>query len=233
MRLEKTKAIQLRRSGQSYNEISYLLKIPKSTLSGWLGQIQLSAQAQRRITKRVARGSLRGLLKRNRNQTRLAVERMRQTRANGNKEIKKFSNHDLKLFGIALYWAEGYKRAVITNGRTRTHHPVALTNSDPQLISVYLRFIREVCRVPNKAIHADIRIFRRMNRAKILRFWHRVTKLPLKNFGKVYYGVSKSSLGQRPFNRLPHGTVCIRVNNTPLFHTIMGWIAGVDKFRRK
>ena len=45
-------------------------------------------------------------------------------------------------------------------------------------------------------------------------------------FGKSYYGVSKSSQGKKPFNILPYGTIQIRVNNTELFHRIMGWIDG-------
>jgi len=226
MRIEKTKAIKLRRQGHSYNEISRRLSVPKSTLSGWLGRIQLSDKAQKRIAQRVASGSLRGLLKRNRNQTHLAIERMKKTRAESSREIKKLSQHDLKLLGIALYWAEGYKRVQVINGRARTHHPVALSNSDPRLVAIYLRFLREVCEVEDKNIHAEIRMFEHMNRVSILNFWRRLTKLSVHNFSKVYYGVSKSSQGKRPFNRLPYGTIAIRVNNTHLFHTIMGWIEG-------
>lgn len=230
MKIKRIKSIQLRRQGKSYNEISRLLDVPKSTLSGWLGKIRLSDKAQKRIAQRVAHGSLRGLLKRNRNQTYLAIERMKITRAESSQEIKNLSKHDLKLFGIALYWAEGYKRAQIINGRSRTHHPVALSNSDPKLIAVYLRFLREVCGVEDKNIHAEVRIFEHMNKTSILRFWRNLTKLPIQNFSKIYYGVSKSSQGKRPFNRLPYGTISIRVNNTHLFHTIMGWIAGVARF---
>ncbi len=229
MKNKKIKATQLRRQGKSYNEISRLLGVPKSTLSGWFSKIQLSDKAQKRIDKRVARGSLLGLLKRNRNQTNLAIERMKKTRAKSSQEIKKLSKYDLKLLGVALYWAEGYKRVQIINGRSRTHHPVALSNSDPQLVAIYLRFLREVCGIEDKNIYAEIRIFEHMNRINIFRFWRHLTKLPIKNFRKVYYGISKSSQGKRPFNRLPYGTISIRTNNTHLFHTIMGWIAGVAK----
>lgn len=228
MRNDRNAALKLRLSGRSYNEIKKLLGIPKSTLSGWLAGVNLSVKAQRRIQKRVHEGSLKGLLKRNRNQTHLAIKRMHAIRAESRREITRMIENELRLVGIALYWAEGYKRPAVRNGRELTHHSVALTNSDPKMIKVFLRFLREICLVSDKDIHADIRIYEHMNEGDLLVFWQRITGLPKENFGKVYYGVSKSSLGKRPFSRLPHGTIQIRVNNTKLFHKIMGWIEGLS-----
>lgn len=227
MRANKNTALKLRLQGKSYNEISNSLGIAKSTLSNWFTDLELPVSAQNRIKQRVRAGSLRGLLKRNKNQTHKAILRMRQARSVGKKEIRPLTLQELKLIGIALYWAEGYKRPVIYKGRERTYHPVALTNSDPRLIVLFLKFLREICGVLDKQIKADIRIYEHLNEKALLKFWQNVTKLPEANFGKVYYGISKSSLGKRPFNRLPYGTILIRVNNTPLFHKIMGWIDGL------
>lgn len=227
MRKDKQKALKLRLSGYSYNQIKLELGIPKSTLSGWLTGLHLSSKANEKIAERVHSASLKGLIKRNENQTRLAIENMRNIRTISREEIKKPTLNELRLIGIALYWAEGYKRPMLRNGRERTYHAVALTNSDPKLITVFLRFLREVCGVSNDKINADIRIYEHMNGNELLKFWQKVTGIPSENFGKIYYGVSKSSLGKRPYNRLPYGTVMIRVNSTNLFHKIMGWIEGL------
>lgn len=228
--LLKIRAIELREKGKSYTEIGKELSVAKSTLSGWLGKMKISPKAQKRIAKRVYEGSLRGLIRRNKNQTHLAIERMNTERAKGRSDIKNLSIEDLKLIGIALYWAEGYKRPQMIRGRERTHHPVSLTNSDPKLIALYLLFLRKVCGVKNENIKADIRIFKGMDQNEILKFWQKITNLPADRFGKIYTGVSISSKGKRPFNRLPYGTILIRVNDTPLFHRVMGWIEGVAKF---
>ncbi|MBI3334894.1 MAG: helix-turn-helix domain-containing protein [Candidatus Portnoybacteria bacterium] len=228
MRKDKVQALKLRLSGKSYNEISRLLGIPKGTLSYWFSRLELSEKAQNRIKKRVFEGSLRGLLKRNRNQTHLAIQRRRRIRLEAKQEIGLLTITELKLVGVALYWAEGYKRVQIRNGREVTHHPVALTNSDPRLIGIFMRFLREACQVSDDNIRADIRIYEHMNEKELVSFWQKITKLPIENFSKFYYGVSKSSLGKRPFNRLPYGTVQIRVNNTNLFHRIMGWLEGLS-----
>lgn len=228
MRKDKNTALKLRFSGNSYNEISRLTGIPKSTLSGWFFQLELSPRAQLRIQKRVHAGSLRGLLKRNKNQTRLAVERMKIIRHASRQEITPLTYKELLLVGTTLYWAEGYKRLQVRNGREVTHHAVSLTNSDPELIKIFLRFIREICDIPNNKIVADIRMYDHMNENELLTFWQKVTDIPYENFGKIYYGISKSSMGKRPFNRLPYGTIQIRVNSTNLFHKIMGWIEGLS-----
>lgn len=229
MRGDKNRALKFRLAGKSYNEISALLGIPKSTLSGWFTNLVLSTKAQERLKGRVHVGSLKGLVNRNKNQTHLARQRMFTLRGLGKNEIRRIDKERLQVIGVALYWAEGYKRAIIRNGKPVTHHAVALTNSDPKLILIFLRFLREVCNVANESIKADIRIYEHMNEAWLLKFWRKTTNLPEQNFGKVYYGVSKSSLGKRPFNRLPYGTLSIRVNNTNLFHRIMGMIEGLSE----
>ncbi|MBI4134876.1 MAG: hypothetical protein HY471_02095 [Candidatus Sungbacteria bacterium] len=229
MRTDKVQALKYRLSGKSYNEITNLVGVPKGTLSDWFSKLELSDQARTRIKKRVYEGALRGLIKRNKHQTHLAIQRMREGRVQGESEIGSLGIENIKLIGIALYWAEGYKRALVKNGRTLTHHPVSLTNSDPNLVAMFLRFLREVCLVSDEKIKADIRIYEHINTQAVVNFWQKVTGLPHRNFGKVYYGISKSSLDKRPFTRLPYGTILIRVNSTALFHKIMGWIKGVAK----
>ncbi|KKR04128.1 MAG: hypothetical protein UT32_C0034G0008 [Parcubacteria group bacterium GW2011_GWC2_39_14] len=225
----KQQAIKLRSAGKSYNEISRTLGIPKSTLSGWFASLQLSKKAQARIKKRVNEGSMRGIIKRNKNQTNLAQQRALLNRTVATSEIKNLTQKELKLVGAALYWAEGYKRLIIKNGKERTYHPVSFANSDPNLIKLFLRFLREICHVSDQQIMAEIRIYQHMNEKNLIEFWQKITNLPRKNFQKTYYGVSKSSQGKRPFNRLPYGTIAIRINSTVLFHKIMGWIDGLAK----
>lgn len=229
MRKDKQVALKLRLKGKSYNEISKKLKIPKSTLSSWLSQTVISSEARNRIAKRYHEGSLRGLIRRNKNQTHQALKRKDVAYTTSRNEIKNFSHYELKLIGAALYWAEGYKRPIIKNGREATYHNISFTNSDPKMIILFLQFLREICKVSDENIKAEVRIYSHMNELKILNFWKKITCLPLNNFAKFYYGVSKSSLGKRKFNRLPHGTIAIRVNNTNLFHRIMGWIEGLAK----
>lgn len=224
MRKDKNKALKMRLSGKSYNEIKLSLKIPKSTLSEWFSNTKLPPDAKERLAARVYQKSLEALIKRNKNQTLIARESAKQILTQSSQEINRIDEYALKLIGACLYWAEGYKKPIVHNGKVKTHHPVALTNSDPAMIKMFLRFLTKTCNVSREKIRVDIRLYKHMNQEEVLNFWQRITGLPRRNFGKTYLGVSKSSLGARPFNRLPYGTIMVRVNNTKLFYKIMGWI---------
>ena len=230
MRNDKNAALKLRLNGKRYSEIRSALGIPKSTLSGWFSDVILSETAQKRITERSQKKSLDGLIKHNKNQTKLAWERARQIQNSASREIDSLSKTDLLIVAAALYWAEGYKKLLVRKGKEVTHHPVSLTNSDPALIKMFLRFLREYCNVPEEKIRADLRIFPNQNGKHLQKFWERETRILPCNFGKIYTGVSKSSQGKRPYNRLPVGVIQIRVSDTKLFHEIIGYIEGLKKF---
>ena len=230
MKIEREQALKLRLQGKSYTEIQRAIGVSKSTLSAWLAQVILPTELKQQIESRTKKKSLAGLLKHNRNQTLKAKNRMTKAQKGAADEIRAPTENDLLLIGAALYWAEGYKRLKVKNGQELTNHPVSLTNSDPKLIQIFLRFLREICKVPEEKIHADVRIYEHQNAEYLLAYWSSITRIRKGRFGKMYYGISKSSMGKRPFNRLPYGTIQIRVNNTQLFHQIMGWIAGLQKF---
>ena len=229
MRRDKEIAFKLRLSGKSYSEINKILGVPKSTMAGWFSGLILSKDLQDKIEIRAHKKSLEGLIKRNKNQTKIAIIRAKSIRKQAADEIDKLSAKDIFMIGIILYWAEGYKKSIVYGGRERTHHPVSLTNSDPDIIKIFLRFLRAYCHVPENKIKAGLRIFQHQNGNELLKYWQQKTKIPQKNFNKTYQGISKASLGKRPFNRLPYGIIQIVVADTALFHKIMGYIEGIKK----
>lgn len=230
MRSDREAAFKLRLSGKSYSEIQRSLGVPKSTLSGWFSNVQLSDNLKNQILSRARKKSTAALVARNKMQTVLAVKRKLETISAAKREVNSPTKESIFFIGTALYWAEGYKRPQVRNGRELTSHSVSFTNSDPGIVLLFLRFLREVCGVSGDKIRADVRIYQHLNVDKTLEYWARLTKIKKENFGKVYYGVSKSSLGKRPYNRLPFGTIQIRVNDTKLFQRIMGWIEGLKTF---
>lgn len=229
MRNDREAALKLRISGKSYGEITQALGVPKSTLSGWLSNLVISDEARNRIDSRARKKSITGLIKRNENQTRLAQIRAKAIRKEAAEEINSLSRQDLLILGASLYWAEGYKKLIIRNGKERTHHRVSLTNSDPNLVKMFLRFLREHCKVPEEKIRASIRVFQHHNPETLQLFWQKETKIAPQNFQKSYYGISRSSMNKRPFDQLPYGVIQVQVNDTKLFHRIMGYIEGIKK----
>lgn len=219
----------LRLSGKSYNEINKTLGVPKSTLSFWFSNLELNRAARRRLAGRIHQGVLRGLVERNRRQTTIAQYRAANIRKKSKTSIKSFDRYKLLLLGASLYWAEGYKRPVVRDGLERTHHVIGFTNSDPKMVKVFIGFLQKIMDVPRGKIGISLRLFDRKHEIKSLNFWKKITGLPQENFDRVSYVISKSSMGKRPYNRLPYGTVQVRVNNTEKFHQLMGWIEGIEE----
>lgn len=223
----KEQAFKLRLKGYSYNEINSKLGVPKATLSGWFSGLVLSAKAQKRISERVAQGTLNGLVKRNKMQTHLAWQRARKIQGEASREIKSISKRELFLVGVVLYWAEGYKKLKVRNGRSITSHSISFTNTDPEMVQMFIRFLTDIVEISQEKITAHVRLFKHLNEEETLRYWSRVTGLPKDNFYKSSYVLSRASQGKRPYDRLPHGTLQIRVADTTKFHQIMGWIEGM------
>lgn len=226
---EKEQAKKLRFQGGSYGEIGKSLDISKSTLHGWLHGLEISDKAKRRIQDRVYEKSVKALIRRNKRQTAVARDRARKNRQLGASKIKSLTRKDLLTTGAALYWAEGYKKTVVKNGRKVTHHVVSLTNSDPDLIKLFLKFLREYCGVPNNRIKTTVRAFQHHNREELRAYWQEVTSVEPKNLTVRHYAESISSRRRRPYNRLPYGVAQITVGSTNLFHQIMGYIEGLRK----
>lgn len=227
MKTEHEQALKLRLSGKSYTEIQKILGTAKSTLSSWLSRTIIADKHIKQIALRAKQKSFAGLLKHNKNQTLHAIQRTTEIRRKAKNEVDTLDDKNLLVLGAALYWAEGYKRPMVRNGRTLTSHAVSLTNSDSVLIRAFLRFLRGYCAVPEEKIKASLRIFPHQNEHEILSFWQRETGISRERFGKTYRGISKASAHKRPFNRLPYGIIQVHVADTDLFHRIIGHIEGI------
>lgn len=217
----------MRIAGYSYNEINAKLGVPKSTLSFWLRKVVLSDNARARLRGRLHQGLENGFLKRNKLQTYEAQKRAKLTRETAQKDISTLTKESLKLVGVVMYWAEGYKRLVMKDGRERTGHAISFVNSDPGMIGAFVRFLREILGVADGEFRIAMRLYPNINERVAMKYWMNITNLDKQNFTKTTYLISSASKHKRPFNRLPYGTLQVAVYNTEKFHRIMGWIEGV------
>jgi hypothetical protein len=121
--LEKNKAIELRRQGRTFSEILKEIPVSKGSLSYWLRDIGLTPGQIARIQYK------NDAIK----QKFIKFNELKKKQAQDNKaavfntainEIDEIFEKELKLIGMALYWAEGYNKD--SNWRT-----ASFTNSDP------------------------------------------------------------------------------------------------------
>jgi len=220
-------ALQKRLQGFSYNEIAKEYGVPKSTLSGWFGNVVLSDKARKRLSGRVREGVLHGLIKRNKEQTYLAQKRAASIQHQAKLQIQKLTRKDLMIVGAVLYWAEGYKRPILRGGIERTSHVISFVNSDPEMILVFIKFLLSVLEIPQNKLRLVMRLYPHINEQLALRYWMKITGLSRESFFRSTFLVSLASKHKRPYNRLPYGTLQIGVHDTNKFHQLIGLINGV------
>ncbi len=118
----------------------------------------------------------------------------------------------LRIAGLMLYWAEGAKG----------YHTVDLANTDPQVVLIFLRFLREVCGVAESRLRVYLFIYEGQDAEPIRQYWSRLTQIPIEQFQKPY--VSKFQHGRTRQRVLQNGVIHIRYNDTRLLQQILFWI---------
>lgn len=216
----KKQAIALRIKGRSYNNIKKSLGLKsKGTLSQWFKDIKLPKKSLKLLAENNELAHKRGLLKANKNRKIKINSENKKAFEYGKNCIQQISEKELLLIGAVLYWGEGAKSE-------RSSLSLNFSNSDPLMISVYMRFIREILKIPEEKIRAGIHIYPSISSDEAKKFWSKTTKLPEDRF-YIINQISRASRNKRPFNILPHGTLAIKVNNRKQFYIVKGMIGGI------
>src|SRR3989344_1651829 len=220
----KGKAVRMRLQGRSYNDIQKALDLPsKGTLSFWLKGLKLTDTARDRLRKNTEIISKRNLHAFNKIRSKRIKAENEEEYLAGKECIRNLSDRELLLVGAALYWGEGTKSD--NHGKTQS---LVFTNSDPFMVSVYMRFVRKIYAVPDVRIRGGIHVYPNTDVDETRRFWARITKLPPDRL-YIITMISRLSAGKRNPHLLPHGTVTIRVHDRRLFHRMKGMIQGLYK----
>ena len=118
----------------------------------------------------------------------------------------------LRIAGLMLYWAEGAKHRCV----------VDLANSDPGIILIFLRFLREICGVAESRLRVYLFVYEGQNIDEICRYWSELTHIPESQFIKPY--VSKFRLGRVRQTVLPRGVAHIRYSDKRLLEFLLSSI---------
>ena len=118
---------------------------------------------------------------------------------------------ELSLLAIGLYIGEGKKQS---------DADVSLSNTDPRVIQVFLRFLRQVCRVEESKIWAWLNVFDDVDLVAAQEYWQAVTGLPEAQF---YKATVRPRRGGTYSNLSEYGTLTVGVSNTRLRKIVLRW----------
>ena len=116
----------------------------------------------------------------------------------------------LKIAGIMLYWAEGGKSL----GK---YSAVDLANSDPDMLKIFLKFLRKICRVDEKKLRVQLYCYANQDIERLKDFWYKVTNISKKQFIKPYV---RQDFKIEQKDRMKNGLIHVRYNDKKLLYLI-------------
>jgi transcriptional regulator with XRE-family HTH domain len=207
---EKERAIALRKQGWAVRKIADELVVSRGSVSLWVRGIQLTKTQRRQLAPRspLRMEIYQGMADRKR----IQAEEIRKGYQTVGRVLAKAAGSNLYLAGCMLYWGEGSK-----NRTTLT-----VTNSDPDMVRFFMRFLREACGVSENKITLKVAAYldNNLQREDIEKYWLNVTGLPATQIRK---GTTKQCLDSRK-HKLPYGTVAVSVHSVELVQKVYGSI---------
>ena len=210
MRKDKHLAVEMRRMGKSYNEIVAFLKIPKATLSDWFSKVDWSQEVRKRLDAKVLETSIIRLRELDRIRGLHLKRAYEEARIEAALEFEALKYNPLFIAGLMIYWGEGDKR---TNYHTR------IINTDPDMIRLFVFFLRNACRIPDQKIRAVITIYPDLRAEDCIKYWAEAAKISPKSFTKCV-----TIIGRHKSRRVTYGMCSIVVSSTYLKAKMLEWL---------
>ena len=125
--------------------------------------------------------------------------------------IKTAEQAHLMGMGLGLYWGEGNKSNI---------HSVRLGNTDPELIKVFIAFLKELFCIDADKLRFSLQIFSDTEPDVAVKFWKEALEMPEMKLGKVI--VTKSGSIGTYRHKNSYGVMTVHFHNKKLRDIIVG-----------
>ena len=125
-------------------------------------------------------------------------------------EYKKFRTNPLFIAGLMIYWGEGDKRSKYRCG---------IANTEPLMIKVFIRFLREICKIEVEKITVWLLLYPDLKDDVCRNFWKEKITLGESNFRNSITIKGKSSV-----RRLSYGVCNVAFHNRYFKEKMLAWL---------
>ncbi len=218
---QRLEARNLRSRGVSIKAIAKELGVSVGSVSGWCSDVVLSQTQLEKLAKDAKDPNYGKRLENSQKQHKLSVAKGEQLLKVGIKAVGKLSKRELFLVGVALYWAEGFKK----------DSQAGLGSSDPEMILLFVRWLKDGFGYTN----SDLLLRVTVNEAheyrigEITEHWSELLGIPIADFKKPFYQHVK---WKKEYDRPEEyfGVLRVRVRRSKDFlRKIYGYIAGLKQ----
>jgi hypothetical protein len=202
----KPKAIILRGQGLSIGKIERRLGIPRSTLGGWLKEVNLSSTQKRRLIqdqKNALVGARRKAVLWHNLQKNDRLQKAKDEALKTSEHIDITDKDVLELALSILYMGEGTKKKVETS----------MGSSNPLILKFFLASLKTLYNFDLKKIKCQLSLRADQNPKKMKQFWSKELRIPPNNFD--YINLDKRTLGSKTYSSYK-GVCLIRCGNVAI-----------------
>ncbi|HEY1015234.1 MAG TPA: helix-turn-helix domain-containing protein, partial [Herpetosiphonaceae bacterium] len=209
------RACELRRAGWSYSMITKELGVSASTLNSWFKDVVVEdhsiiegrIKAARKVSGQKNSARYQALAQETRDEGLLEIQAMF---ADG------LTERELFLAGLMLYWGEGAK----------TQSRIALGNTDPAIIKLFMRWVRESLGLAEDRFRAGLYCYPDTDIPQAESYWSGITGIPLSQFYEAQIDTRTNKLAENQ-GKQPFGTLHVKVGgegSTDLHRKVLTWI---------
>lgn len=215
---EQQRARELRALGWSVRQIAQELAVSRSSASVWVRDVPLGPEQRAELIRRARLGPIVS------GERKAAAARERRAAWQDEGRRRASSSDAAYAAGCMLFWAEGSRR----------RNTVHLTNSDPDLVVMFLRFLRSYFEVPDDRIALTCNLFadHAEQQHEVEQHWLDRLDLPRSCLRKSTVNVYSKYSQKKRINKLPYGTARLTVHDTRIVQTIYGSIQEYGEFDR-
>jgi tRNA G10 N-methylase Trm11 len=219
----KLKARKMRQDGESIRAIASTLVLPKSTISLWCRDIELSKQQIAKLLVNKENGMRLGQINGALIQKKRRLHKIAMYEKEGIERMKKMSEADFFTAGLALYLGEG----------TKKNRRIEFINSDPRVIKFMVQWFEKFFSVKRADFTASVVINdSHMERENTVnKFWAHYLDFKPEQFRKMVFVKSRQKKVYENHHNY-FGTFRFRIlKSTDLCYKILGLIGGLLGFQ--
>lgn len=217
LRLE---ARELRNKGLGIKTIAHKLKVSSSSVSLWCHDIALSSEQIIELERRSHDPQYGRRIEYTQRLREIKNKKIQLLLEEGKREIGATTKRELFIAGVALYWAEGFKKDNL----------VGFSNSDPPMIAIFIKWLH-LCGVAKNRLKFRVGVNEayRDKVHNIEGYWRKILHIRADQFQKPFFQrVQWKKVYDHPEGY--HGVLRVRVaRSTDLLRKIHGWIVGLKQ----
>ena len=213
----RAKARELRAEGRTYDEIEEALGVSRSSVSLWVRDLPRPARRKPPGDRREHMEAVCWAPRRERRENERRI-----TKAAAAREIGELSERELFLIGVGLYWAEGGKDKPYSRREL-----VVFANSDPQMIRVFMRWLR-LLGFDHPQLRFALQIHESADVEGAEVFWQEVVGAGGEAFTKTTLKTHNPKTNRKSTGEGYRGCLSVRVlGGAELYRRIEGWWCGI------